>query len=55
MHFFKQEAPTYGEVLEEGEMERQATAQHFFNPEKATQGDADDAHRSGIATPMSYI
>lgn len=25
-HFFKQEPPTYGEVLEEGEMERQATA-----------------------------
>ena len=55
LHFFKPEAPTYGEVLEEGEMERQATAQHFFNPERATQGDADDANRSGIATPMSYI
>ena len=26
LHFFKQEPPTYGEVLEEGEMERQATA-----------------------------
>ena len=54
-HFFKQEHATYGEVLEEGEMERQATAQHFFNPEKATQGEADDANRSGLATPMSYM
>ena len=45
LHFFKPEPPTYGEMLEEGEMERQATAQHFFNPEKATQGDADDANR----------
>jgi len=25
-HYFKQEPPTYEQVLEEGEMERQATA-----------------------------
>ena len=56
LHFFKQEPPTFGEVLEEGEIERQATAQQFFNPlEKATQGEADDAARSGLATPISYI
>ena len=55
LEFIKQEPPTYGEVLEEGEMERNATAQHFFNPERATQGDADDAHRSGLATPQSYF
>ena len=36
-------------------MERQATAQHFFNHEKAMQGDADDAARSGLATPIEYF
>ena len=55
MHFFKQEAPTFGEVLEEGEMERQATAQHFFKQEQPMQGDADDAHRSNLATPVEFI
>lgn len=55
LHFFKQEAPTFGEVLEEGEMERQATAQHFFKQEQPMQGDADDAHRSNLATPVEFI
>ena len=40
---------------DEGDIERQATDQHFFNPEKAQVGDADDKLRSGIATPQEFI
>ena len=43
--FIEKVNPDFGEIVEDGDMERTATAQDFFMPEAPTVGDADDRNR----------
>lgn len=53
--FFAPETAAFGAMLEDGEQQRAATAQQFFNPMEPTQGVADDHSREGAATAQEYF
>ena len=47
--------PDYGQIIEEGQMERHATAQEFFQPEAASLGDAEDKRRQLDASGQQFF
>ena len=42
-------------MVDEGELERTATAVQFFNPEAARVGDADNRHRTMDASGQAFF